>query len=156
MANVKLEQPATNGALRFLESDESSKALFAIGAQTKRHLIDNWLQGKGGDGVTFKELKGTAAYLEMKVAGEVIVRGKKRTGDGIINMHLTGAMANGITKRRQGKTKVNVTFFKGEQPKAEGNVAKRPNMMQIDDDFIAKALAFYNKRMKSAIKRGKV
>jgi len=156
--NVKLEQPATNGALRFLQSELNTRTLAAIGEQTKKHLTNNWLDGRGGDGTQFKTFPNTNKYIRRKQNGKVYVADdeKYHSGAGKIDMMLTGQMQRGLTKRKQGQNKVVVTFFKKQQNKAIWNATKRPNLMLIDDDFIKKATDYYEKKMKSAIKRGKV
>lgn len=129
---AKLDQRGTDSAMGFLKGQKSSKALMGIGEETKRELIKNWLDSKGGDGTDFKYL--TEDYEQWKY---------EQGHEPEANLMFSGALQRGLTSYRALASKVKVTFLAGERKKAEGNATHRPNMMKLSKKFKNKARKFY-------------
>jgi len=115
---------------RLNELSNPQDTLMAVGNNVQKEVVSNWNRSLGGDGTPFKPL--TPKYKNYKL---------KVTGNAIPNMRLTGKMQKVMKTRKRGKYAVVIGFSPGQQPKADGNATKRPNMMTVSD----KTISYVNK-----------
>lgn len=122
------------------------KTLLDSGLATKRHLVRNWLNGKGGDEKSMKTL--TKNYAD-----------KKKLGNRKPTLNLTGLMQLSLFAKKLSKTSVIVTFRNFKRPTkgkssgpqnrdvARGNQKTRPNMMDLSNRFTTKITNFVLKQL---------
>lgn len=104
--------------------DKPINVLTASGNLVVKEIKKNWAAGKGADGSSLKSL--TTPYQNYK---------RKRGGSSIADMNLTGKMKASLNTRKKNSTAVIVGVSAGQEPKLEGNVSKRSNIMAVGNNL---------------------
>ena len=130
---VKTNLPQLTKLQKSLVGTRLSSTLFKTGEWTKANIIKNWNNSKGASGDSLAPL--SPAYKEAKTGDGVLVDGARRKGQGKPDFLLTGSLQRALFTSPKGLKSVLLTFRAAEIPKAKGNAANRPNIMDVDKKF---------------------
>lgn len=136
---VKRELDDINGRIKYLQK-LIFPDLMKVGFKTREHLIKNWLQGRGADGIAMKRLSDNPKGKGYKT------RKEKSGRNGIPDLNWTGRMQQSLESKRRGKDVI-VTFSQVEMGKARGNFKLRKNMMILNKKFKDQMSNFILKRL---------
>ena len=131
-----------------LNLNNIDKVVGRVGEKVRLHLIESWLDGKGGNERPLKRLSKKYRELKQKLTG----RGEADMNFGFENRGgryvKTPNMINALMVIRAGRNAVTVGINDlNQKRKLESNFQKRPNIMRLSKKFKDDMIAYAEKEI---------